>query len=66
MALGQEGRREDGGQEHEALSGSGSCLAVNGEEHSHSKHGPAQEQLGMGGMSSAEDRSIAVAWTCRE
>lgn len=42
MALEQEGRKEDGGHEHKAPSASGSCLAVNGREHSHSKHGPAR------------------------
>lgn len=26
----------------------------------------AQEELGMGSMSSAKNRSIAEAWTCRE
>lgn len=66
MALGQEGRKEDEGQEHKAPSASGFCLAVNGRERSHSKHGPAQEELGMGGMSSAKDRWVAVAWRGRE
>lgn len=66
MALGREGRKEDGGQEHKAPSASDFCLAANGREHSHCKHGPAQEDLGMGGMSSAKGRWVAVAWRGRK
>jgi len=60
----KEGREEDGAQDHKASNASGFCLAVNRRERSHSKHGPAQEELGTGGMPSAKDRWVAV--TCRE
>lgn len=66
MALGKEEGKENGVQEHKAPSASCSCLAVNRRECSQSKHVPAQEELGMGGMSSAKDRRVVVAWSGRE